>query len=110
MYAAIMSELDVSLADVRDEINRMGFQVVGSELEDCDDIPGNVMLWMMFGFDRLERNPSLPTKYVRVASITHSGRQTFFRIINSPWWSTLYYPAVMWIYVTWERMKRRRNK
>jgi hypothetical protein len=107
VYAAIMSERDVALADVRREINKMGFQVVGSELEDQDDIPRNVILWIMFGVDRIERNPSLPTRYVRIASITHSGRKTFFRIIDSPWWSTIYYTVLMWVSVKWEKAKNR---
>jgi hypothetical protein len=107
MYAAIMSDHDVSLSDVKDEITKMGFQVYGSELEDQDDIPRNVMIWLMFRVNRIERNPSLPTKYVQIASITHSGRKTYFRIIDSPWWSTIYYTVLMWVSVKWEKAKMR---
>jgi hypothetical protein len=107
MYAAIMTERDISLADVKDEIMKMGFQVVGSELEDLDNIPRNVMIWIMFGFNRLERNPVLPTKYVRVASITHPGNKTYFKVIESPWWITTYYHALMWVQLKWEKMKLR---
>jgi hypothetical protein len=105
MYAAIMSELDVSLSDVRDEITKMGFQVVGSELEEHDDIPRNVILWIMFGFNRLERNPTLPTKYIRVASITHPDNKTYFRVLSSPWWIATYYHIKMWVQLRWEKLK-----
>jgi hypothetical protein len=107
MYAAVMSERDVSLRDVKDEIMKLGFQVVGSELEDLDDIPRGVMLWILFGFDRIERNPTLPTKYVRVASITHQANKTYFRVLDSPWWISAYYQIKMWVDLKREKLKLR---
>jgi hypothetical protein len=107
MYAAIMSDRDVSLSDVKDEITKMGFHVVGSELEDQEDIPRNVAVWMMFSVNRLARNPSFPTKYVRIASLAHSGRKTYFRVIGSPWWITAYYHVLMWVSLHWEKAKLR---
>jgi hypothetical protein len=107
MYAAIMTERDISLADVKDEIVKMGFQVVGAELEDLDDIPRNVILWIMFGFNKLERNPVLPTKYLRVATTIHPSNKTYFRVINSPWWVTAYYQTKMLLQLWWEKMKLR---
>jgi hypothetical protein len=107
MYAAIMSERDVALTDVKDEIIKMGFQVVGSELEDLEEPPRNVLLWIMFGVNRLSFHPNLPCKYVRVASLAHSGRRGFFRVIGCPWWSAVFYRAWTWLGVTRDELKHR---
>jgi hypothetical protein len=103
MFVAIMSDHEVSLSDVKDEITKLGFQVVGSELEDFDDIPRHVMIWIMFRVNRIQINPSLPTWYVRVASTTQPLNKTYFRVIGSPWWVAAYYHISMWVRLKWEK-------
>jgi hypothetical protein len=49
----------------------------------------------------------LPTRYVRVASTTHPGNKTYFRVLASPWWITTYYQTKMWVQLKWEKMKLR---
>jgi hypothetical protein len=105
MYAAIMSERDLPLSDVGDEITKMGFEVVGSELEDLEEIPPNVVLWIMLGFNRIERNPTLPCKYVRVFSPTHPLGKSYYRVVGSPWWVAAYYQIMHWVLFKWGMAK-----
>jgi hypothetical protein len=106
LYAAILSELDLTLEDVREEIIKMGFQVVGSELETIDTIPPNVILWILYGFNRLETNPVIPCKYVRITSETHNMEETYFRVVKSPWWFVVFYSVSMLLHVWIVMIKR----
>jgi hypothetical protein len=104
MYAAITCDHEIPFEDVRRAINERGFQVAGSKLEDLDDIPPNVIFWMLFEHRKLGTT-SIDTRYVRIASIEYRGPQKFFHTVNGPWWSTIYYTVVMWAMFQWEKAK-----
>jgi hypothetical protein len=111
MYAAILSEDSVLLEDVRTEAKKKGYLVVGSKLEVLEEIPHDVVLWMLFGFKQLGYS-TFPIKgYVRIASTEHPVGTTHFHIAQSPWHARIYYRLLLggmfWCLYWWERLKLR---
>ena len=106
MYAAILSEHDVSFSDIKSEITKLGWHVAGKVLEQHDDLPSGVMVWILYGWKSLAY-PNFPCKgFVRIASEDPPSK-TSFVVINSDWLITAYYQFLMWALLRWEKLRCR---
>jgi hypothetical protein len=109
MYAAILSEHDVSFADIKSEITKLGWHVAGKVFEQHDDCPSDVMVWVLYGWKSLGY-PNFPCKgFVRIAS-DDPPSETSFVVINSGWLVTAYYQILMWAELQREKLRRRYRK
>jgi hypothetical protein len=103
MYAAILSENDVLFEDIRILAKKKGFQVVGSELVSFDEVPRNVVLWLLFGYNKLGYPDMSVQGYVRIASISHRTGNSYVVLANSPGHAKAYYWLLFEGMYWWER-------
>ena len=105
LYAAILSKHRVSFEEVKTKIDKMGFKVVGRDLEELEDIPQHIVLWMLFGIRGLY--PDMPIQgYVRVASTEHVYGRSYVRTFGVPWYMKIYYKILFEGLFLLERLKR----
>lgn len=107
MYAAILTEQpNISFETIKEEIEKLGYQVLSQQIEDVDDIPRNVYLWLQVAWTRLTWSPQFPILgYVRITQQNHNGK-TQFATVLSPWWARLYYSVLMWGMFWWVKIQR----
>ncbi len=105
MYAAILSDHEIPFSEIRREITRRGWTVVGKQFEQFDDIPAHVMIWIMCEWKTFAANPKFPwVGYVRIATEQPSSK-TSFLVVNCSWLVWIYYHALMWTTFNWEKLR-----
>jgi hypothetical protein len=106
MYAAIMAENEANFADIKNALNKRGWTVFSKGIEQIEEIPSNVVVWILYAWKTLSRR-SLPLRgYVRIGREWVPPRKTYFHVINCGSVAFVYYHVLMWISVMRERAKR----
>jgi len=109
MYAAILSGADVSFADIKSAINKLGWHVAGKSFEQHDNVPPKVMVWILYGWKSLGY-PSFPCKgYVRIASEDPPSK-TAFVVIKSSWLVIAYYQCMRWGLLRYKKIVSSRSR
>jgi hypothetical protein len=113
-YAAILAPKDkeITLKEITEELSKYNWNVVSKEIEDFEDIPSYVLVWMLFDWKTLGY-PDFPCQgYVRiVAGEGKNDMRTYFHVVQSPWYAVIYYNILLWGDLQIEKIRRliRRN-
>jgi hypothetical protein len=103
MYAAIFSpEEEIDFDDVINELSIHGWQVVGKGIDQLDNTPANLMVWILYGLKSF-RVRQLPYRgFVRIAS---ENPRPLFIVAKSSWSAAAYYKILIWILCRWQMLK-----
>lgn len=113
-YAAILAPKDkeITLKEIIEELRKRNWIVVSKEIEDFEEIPSIVLVWMLFKWKTLGYPKFNCKGYVRIVAGEHKNdMRTYFHVVQSPWYSVLYYNILMWGELQLGKIKRliRRN-
>jgi hypothetical protein len=106
MYAAILAENEVNFADIKNALNKRGWAVFGKGIEQLEEAPSNVVVWILYAWKTLGY-PDMPIRgYVRIGSEWSPIGKTYFYVIESGLVAFVYYHVLSFVLYKWEKMKR----
>lgn len=98
-YAAILAPKndEIPLKEISEELKKYNWIVVSKEIEEFEEIPSPVLVWMLFKWKTLGYPKFNCKGYVRiVAGEGRDDMRTYFHVVQSPWYAVIYYNILMW--------------
>jgi hypothetical protein len=106
-YAAILSKQEIPMRDIIQELDKRGWNAYGKELLDFEEIPHDVLVWLLFKWETFGY-PDFPIKgYLRVVPKEGTNnKHARFHVVQSSWYIKVYYTIVNETMVRYFYLKR----